>query len=300
MWTEQIAGALLVLSSAVAFSSKAVIVKLAFKSDVDAVTLLALRMIYSAPFFLVVAVVSSKKSARSLSRKDILGTLLCGAVGYYLASLFDFIGLQYIPAALERLILFIYPTFVVILGVLIHRTPVRRPVVLALALCYGGIASVFLSDVGLLRRDALTGSLFVLGSAGAYAIYLVFGGSLMLRIGSMRFTALSMLVSTLCVLIHLAAVHPYTLLNLGLEVHLYSLLMAVVATVLPSLLLAAGIRRVGPGPAAVIGSAGPVSTILLASWFLDEPFTAAQALGTALVLSGVLLVSLSKKQEPGK
>lgn len=298
MWTEQLAGAALVFASAIAFSSKAVIVKLAFKSNVDAVTLLALRMIYSAPFFLIVAVVSSKKSTHRLTPRDLLGTVLCGMVGYYLASLFDFIGLQYIPAALERLILFIYPTFVVLLAFLIYKTGVQRPVLVALGLCYGGILFVFLSDVGLLQPAAIKGSLFVVGSAAAYAFYLVLGGSLMLRIGSMRFTALAMLISTVCVLVHLLLVHPSSILHLSLEVHLYSLLMAVVATVLPSLLFAAGLRRIGAGPAAVVASAGPVSTILLAWWFLGESFTWVQAIGTALVLAGVLVVSLSKKQEP--
>jgi drug/metabolite transporter (DMT)-like permease len=297
MRTEQLAGALLVLCSAVAFSSKAVIVKLAFKSNVDAVTLLALRMIYSAPFFLLIAVVSSKKSSRSLSRREVMATVFCGVVGYYLASLFDFIGLQYIPAALERLILFIYPTFVVLLAAVVYRKPIRQSLVIALGLCYGGILFVFLSDVGLLDRGALTGSLFILGSAAAYALYLVFGGSLMVKIGSMRFTALAMLVSTGCVLVHLGILHPASLFGLSLELHLYSMLMAIVATVLPALLLAAGIRRLGPGPAAVVASAGPVSTILLAWYFLDEQFTIEQSIGTLFVLAGVLVVSLSKKEE---
>lgn len=300
MWTEQLAGAALVFASAIAFSSKAVIVKLAFKSNVDAVTLLALRMIYSAPFFLIVAVVSSKKSQHRLTRREILGTVFCGVVGYYLASLFDFLGLQYIPAALERLILFIYPTFVVLLALLIYRTRVTRSVLIALGLCYGGILFVFLSDVGLLQPAAVKGSLFVLGSAAAYAIYLVLGGSLMVKVGSMRFTAFAMLISTVCVLVHLLVIHPSSILHLSLDVHLYSLLMAIVATVLPSLLLAAGLRRIGAGPAAIVASAGPISTIVLAWWFLDEGFSWIQAIGTALVLAGVLVVSLSKKQEPSR
>lgn len=294
MWTEQFAGALLVLASAIAFSSKAVIVKLAFQQNVHPVTLLALRMLYSAPFFLAVSIVSSKKT-RPLSRQEWLLTIGCGVLGYYLASLLDFLGLQYIPAALERLILFIYPTFVVLLGALVFKTRITRSVVLALFLCYGGIVFVFASDMTLLEHAALKGALLILGSAAAYALYLVFGGSLMIRIGSMRFTAIAMLVSTACVLVHTAVLDPGDLLRQPLSVHLFSGLMAVVATVLPALLLAAGIRRIGSETAAVIGSAGPVSTILLAWWFLDEPFTPVQGVGTALVMAGVLVVSLSKK-----
>lgn len=298
--SSRIAGAVLVFLSAVAFSAKAVIIKLAFLGPVDPITLLTLRMIFSFPFFLILAVISSKKSrSPGISRGDWFLILFCGVVGYYLASLFDFLGLQYISAGLERLILFIYPTFVVLISVFAFGKRVTKQIAIALVLTYAGIAFVFWHDFGTFGENAWIGGGLILLSAITYAFYLAIGGRLIGRLGSMRFTTLALLVSVGAVVIHFLLTRPLHLLSdVDQKTYGYAFLMAMVCTVLPTLLLASGIRRIGSSAAAIIGSVGPVSTIALAWWFLDEHVDISHAIGTILVLSGVLTVSLQKTDEP--
>lgn len=259
-------------------------------------SLLTLRMAYSFPFFLLLGILSSKKSTRTaISGRDIVLILFCGIVGYYLASLFDFLGLQYISAGLERLILFIYPTLVVLFMALFYRVPLTRRIVLALMLSYAGVLFAFLHDFQRLEKDAITGALFILGSAITYALYLAVGGQLIHRLGSMRFTALAMMVSVIAICVHFLMTRSYLLLiDLSREIHSYAFIMAIMCTVLPAMFLAAGIKRIGSGPAAIIGSVGPVSTIILAYFLLGEPIDGYHMIGTALVLVGVLMVSTKK------
>ncbi|MCE9598655.1 MAG: DMT family transporter [Spirochaetia bacterium] len=300
MNSRTLIGATLVFFSAVTFSAKAVIVKLALGThQVDPVSLLTLRMAYSFPFFLLLGILSSRKSSRTpLGLRDVWLILFCGIVGYYLASLFDFLGLQYISAGLERLILFIYPTLVVLLMAFLYKAPITKRIVLALILSYAGVIFAFLHDFRRLETGAITGGLFILGSAITYALYLAVGGQLIHRLGSMRFTALAMMVSVLAVCLHFLLTRPPDLLlTLPPEIHGYALLMALVCTVLPAMLLAAGIKRIGSGAAAIIGSVGPVSTILLAYWILHESIDSSHIVGTALVLIGVLMVSTRKTVE---
>lgn len=297
MNSRTVIGAALVFLAAVTFSAKAVIVKLALGThQVDPVSLLTLRMAYSFPFFLLLGILSSKKSTRTaISGRDIVLILFCGIVGYYLASLFDFLGLQYISAGLERLILFIYPTLVVLFMALFYRVPLTRRIVLALMLSYAGVLFAFLHDFQRLEKDAITGALFILGSAITYALYLAVGGQLIHRLGSMRFTALAMMVSVIAICVHFLMTRSYLLLiDLSREIHSYAFIMAIMCTVLPAMFLAAGIKRIGSGPAAIIGSVGPVSTIILAYFLLGEPIDGYHMIGTALVLVGVLMVSTKK------
>ncbi|MBL8020062.1 MAG: DMT family transporter [Leptospirales bacterium] len=297
MNSRTVIGAMLVFLAAVTFSAKAVIVKLALGThQVDPVSLLTLRMAYSFPFFLLLGILSSKKSTRTaITGRDVALILFCGIVGYYLASLFDFLGLQYISAGLERLILFIYPTLVVLFMALFYKVPITRRIVLALVLSYAGVLFAFLHDFQRLEKDAITGALFIMGSAITYALYLAVGGQLIHRIGSMRFTALAMMVSVIAICVHFLMTRSYLLLiNLSREIHSYAFIMAIVCTVLPAMFLAAGIKRIGSGPAAIIGSVGPVSTIILAYFLLGEPIDVYHMIGTALVLAGVLMVSTKK------
>ncbi len=298
--SRKAAGALLVFLSAVAFSAKAVIVKLAFKGPVDAITLLTLRMIFSFPFFAALAILSSKNSSYATpSRRDWGLIIFCGIVGYYLASLFDFLGLQYISAGLERLILFTYPTFVVLFSFFAFKQRISLRIFGALVLTYLGIGFVFVHDLGRVGAAAPPGAVLILLSALTYALYLAVGGRLIVRLGSMRFASLALLVSVLAVVLHFTLTRPLHILwELDARTYAYAFFMAVVCTVLPTMLLASGIRRIGSSPAAIIGSVGPISTIVLAWWFLGEDFDLTHAAGTLLVLTGVLIVSLQGKREP--
>lgn len=288
-----LAGVGLVLAAAIGFSAKAVLVKLAYRYRVDAPTLLALRMMLSAPAFLAAALWGrSTRETTPLERRDWVQIGALGVVGFYLASILDFLGLEHITAGLERLILFLYPTLVVLLSALLFRRPLRGREILALLLSYAGIGVVFLHDVSLAGSGVALGAALVFGSALAYASYLMGSGHAIARVGARRFTAYAMTAACGASILQFAATHPLSALRLPLPVYGLGLAMAVFSTVLPAFLMSAGIRRIGAGRAALIGAVGPVSTLLLAYVFLGEPLGPLQLQGAALVLTGVLIVSL--------
>jgi drug/metabolite transporter (DMT)-like permease len=222
-----------------------------------------------------------------------------GFIGYYLASLLDFAGLQYITASLERLVLYLYPTFVMILSALLLRKPVTRRALIALALSYAGIALVFRHDVriGGDMASTLTGGALVLGSALFYALYLVQAGDIIHRLGSLRFTAWAMLASTAFVFAQFALWKPWSALDVPAAIHWICVAMAVVSTALPTWLIAESVRRLGANAASLVGAMGPVFTIGLGAMILGESIQAMQLAGAALVLTGVLLVTLRARAD---
>jgi len=283
-------GALCVVGSAVAFSAKAVIAKLGYRHGADPSTLLALRMGFALPFFVVAAAVTSRGRA-PLPRAELGKIFVLGVLGYYLASVLDFYGLVYISAGLERLILFVYPTLVVVMSAIFFRTPITRRTLFALGLTYGGVAlAVKTETAGASGAGLWLGVAMIFGCALSYATYLVGSGRLIPRLGSLRFTALAMIVSTAAMLVHFVVVGGRFGGHAPI-IYADGVLLALVCTVLPVFLLAEGIRRIGAGPSAIIGAVGPVSTIALAHWLLGEPVHAAQAAGTLLVLVGATVVA---------
>ena len=282
--------------AALGFSIKAIFIKLAYAIPqavpVDAVTLLSLRMAFSLPAFVWVGFQSSR-SAPALSRRDWAALAVLGMLGYYGASIFDFLGLKYISAGLERLILFTYPTLTVLIGVLFMGKVLRRREIGALVLSYAGIGLAFIHDIKFFGATGavLTGGLFVFASSLTYSLYLSGSGPMIQRLGSARFTALAMIVSTLATFIHFFASQPITALIQPLPVYVYGVAMALVSTVLPVFMLSAAIRRIGASKTVLIGTLGPVLTIFFGWWLLGEPLSFAQMTGTGLVLAGVLLVS---------
>lgn len=285
------------------FSVKAILIKLAYAwHPIDAVTLLTLRMLFSAPFFIAMAWWSSRRpNARPLSRADWSSLVALGFVGYYVASLLDFMGLVYITAALERLVLFLYPTMVVVLSALVLRKPVTRRAMLAVVLSYAGIALVFVRDLQASGDAAAlwTGGALVFASAVLYAVYLVSAGGVIARIGSMRFTSFAMLASTAFVVLQFVATRDPALLRVPASIYALSLAMAVVSTVLPTWLIAEAIHRIGANTSSLIGSLGPVFTIGLGVAILGEPMHSVQLAGAALVLVGVMLVTLRPGADGG-
>ena len=292
-------GALLVFVSGVAFSTKAVLVKLAYRHGIDSVSLLALRFGFSAPFFAVAAFGWHLRGKRPapLSSRDQLSIVGLGVLGYYLASLCDFIGLRYISAGLERLILFIYPTLVVVIETWLFKARLGRRQVLALLITYAGIALAFHGELGNYGSDVPRGAAWVFGCALTYALYLLGAGRMVPKLGSQRFTALALLAATAAVLVH-ALLANAKILGLPPAAYGIGLVMALLATVLPAFLLARGIALIGSGPAAIISTVGPVSTILLAYFFLQEPLSLTELAGTALVISGATLVAVGKSAKP--
>ena len=287
-------GVILALLAAVGFSAKAILVKLAYLDGVDAITLLALRMAFSVPFFIGVAVWVQRQAAEPLSTNDKWLVLVLGLIGYYLSSLLDFLGLQYISAGLERLILFLYPTMTVMLSAFIYKRAIGKKVMLAMALSYAGIALVFLHDVGMTQGGSIVlGATLVFFSTLSYATYLVGVGHAIKRIGTTRFTAYAMVVASVASLLQFVVMRPLSALDLPLHVYQLSLEMAIFSTVLPVFMLSYAIRRIGSGSASLIGSIGPVSTIFMAYLFLNETISLLQIAGSSLVLAGVLVISLN-------
>lgn len=286
----------LVAFAAVAFSAKAILVKLAYRHGTDPVTLLALRMGFSLPLFAAIAWWSGRDGhAGRLSGRDRVTIVGLGLLGYYGASLFDFLGLQYISAALERLVLFLYPTIVVLIAAVFFGRRITRRDVAALALSYVGIGLVFVNDLRGDQPHVALGAFWVLLSAICYAVYLVGNGRMVRRMGSVLFACLASIVACLGVLAHFAAARPVAhLWTQPAPVYPLAVGMAVFSTVLPVILMSEGIRRIGASHASLVGTVGPVATIFMGAWFLGEPITVVQLAGAALVVAGVLLISLAK------
>lgn len=295
-------GPLCAVVGVLGFSFKAILIKLAYAwHPVDAITLLTLRMLYAAPLFAVLAWWTGRGTAAPLAAADLRRLAWLGFVGYYLASLFDFLGLAYVSAALERLVLFLYPTLVVLLSALLLGKPVTRRAVLALLVSYAGILLVFVHDLDTAGnpRDVLIGGALVFGSAVFYALYLVQSGPVIARLGALRFVAGAMLASTGFVVAQFVLTRDLGRLAVPPSIHGLSLAMAVFSTALPVWLVAEAIRRIGANAASLIGALGPVFTMGLGALMLGEPVRPVQILGAALVLSGVTLVTAGGPKRAG-
>jgi drug/metabolite transporter (DMT)-like permease len=287
-------GFLITLAGAVFFSTKAIFVKLAFKSTgVDAITLLSLRMLFSLPFYLVAAWLGAKKeSVKSLTKKEWIYVFLLGIFGYYLSSLFDFIGLQYISAGLERLILFLYPTFSVLINTYFFKSKLNKTQVIALILTYLGIGIAY---IGELKIDSgnpqfYFGSFMIFLCAITYSFYLVGTGRMVSKVGVTRYTAYAMLSSTAGIFLHFLLTRNIGAIHFTPTLIWYAIALALVATVLPSFLMSNGMKKIGSNNVSIITSIGPVSTIVQAHFFLGEAVFPLQIAGTILVISGVLLI----------
>lgn len=291
----KLTGILLVLASAILFSTKSIFIKLAYQETVDPVTLLTLRMVFALPFFLVMVFLSGRsEKAVTLTRRDWLVLFLLGFGGYYLASLLDFLGLQYISAGLERLVLFLYPTLTVLITAFVLRRPPSRLTWLAILASYAGMTLVVWQDVHHPSTHLGLGMMLVFGSALSYAIYLVGSGEMIQRIGANRFTGIALSISCVCSILNFLLVHPLTALQVSPRLLGIGVILAIVCTVLPATLLTNGIRRIGASQAALIGAVGPVATLYLGYAVLGETLSGLQALGTAFVLAGVVLIMLKK------
>ncbi len=275
------------------FSAKGVVVKLHYRHQVDAMTVLALRMLFSLPFFAAVAGWQMRRR-EPLSSHDRWRIVLLGLIGYYLSSYLDFIGLQYISAGLERLVLYLTPSLVLLMSIFLLKRRVSGIEWLALATCYGGTVLVFLHDAQQGGANVWLGGAFVLGSALFYAMYLLFSGELVQRVGTLRLVAYVMCISAVASIGQFLLLRPLSALAQPAEVYQLSLLNAVFCTVLPVFITMMAIARIGAPVASLAGMIGPVSTLFLAHWILDEPITAVQLAGTALVLAGIYLLSTKK------
>ncbi|RYF70397.1 MAG: DMT family transporter [Comamonadaceae bacterium] len=291
-------GLTLALLGSIAFSGKAIIVKLAYRHGVDAVTLIMYRMLFALPIFAVMAWWASRGKP-PLTRKDWLGVLGLGLTGYYLASFLDFAGLAYISASLERLILYLNPTLVVMLGWVLYRRGIHWGQAVGMLISYCGVVLVFGHEANLQGANAAWGTLLVFLSAVSYAIYLVYSGELVQRLGSLRLVGLATTVACLLCLLQFVVLRPLSAAVVAPEVIWLSILNATLCTAAPVLMVMMAIERVGAGLTAQTGMVGPLSTILMGVWILGEPFTVWVAAGTALVIVGIFVFTrLARRQAP--
>jgi len=290
-------GLLLAAAGSMAFSGKAIIVKLAYRHGVDPVTLLMWRMLLALPCFVLMAWWAGRGKA-PLTRADWLGVLGLGFCGYYLSSFLDFWGLEYISASLERLILYLNPTLVLVLGWFLFKKRITQRQGVAMAISYSGVLLVFGHELGLAGPHAAWGALLVFLSATSYAIYLTYSGQLVQRLGSPRLVGLATAVACGFCLLQFVLLRPLAAALVPEPVIWLSLLNAIVCTVLPVLMVMMAIERIGPSLAAQTGMIGPMFTLLMGVWILDEPFNMWIIAGTVLVLSGVFWVTRPAGRQP--
>ncbi|MDD2881744.1 MAG: DMT family transporter [Rhodoferax sp.] len=281
-------GLILATIGAIAFSGKAIIVKLAYRHGVDAVTLIMYRMLFALPIFAVMAWWSSRGKP-ALTRHDWWGVLGLGFTGYYLASFLDFAGLAYISASLERLILYLNPTLVLLLGLVLYKRHISRRQAFGMAISYAGVILVFGHEISFAGADAALGAVLVFGSAVSYAVYLSFSGELVQRLGSLRLVGLATTVACVLCIGQFVLLRPMSAALVAPEVIWLSILNATLCTAAPVLMVMMAIERIGAGLAAQTGMIGPMSTILMGVLLLGEPFTAWVAAGTALVVAGIFV-----------
>lgn len=287
-------GLLLAAAGSIAFSGKAIIVKLAYRHGVDAITLVMFRMLFALPFFIAMAWWAGRCQA-PLTRNDWLGVLGLGFSGYYLSSFLDFLGLQYISASFERLILYLNPTLVLVLGWVLYKRKITYRQGMAMAVSYSGVLLVFGHEVSLVGENIALGAILVFGSAITYAIYLTYSGHLVQRLGSLRLAGLATTVACFFCILQFVLLKPVAALDVVPEVIWLSMLNAIVCTVLPVLMIMMAIERIGPGLTSQIGMIGPLSTLTMGAFFLNETFNLWILMGTVLVLGGVFWVTKAPK-----
>lgn len=289
---REIIGLALAAVGTALFSLKAIVIKLSYAYTVDAVTLQTLRMALSVPLFLLIAgVLLGIGRGQPLSRRQWFTVVALGLCGYYAASILDLLGLQYVSAGLERLILYVYPTIVLLIGSVLFGRRIQRREVVGMAVSYVGLAMVFAQDVRLYSEHTALGALLVLASAAAYAVFIAGSGRLIPAVGSMRFTCYAMTAAGVGVGAHFAVSQPTDLMQLPTQVYWLGILLAAGCTVLPSFMIAAGISRIGAERSAAMGMIGPACTLALGNLILDEPLTATHIAGAALVMGGIFYMS---------
>jgi len=286
-------GLALATAGSIAFSGKAIIVKLAYRHGVDAVTLIMYRMLFALPLFVAIAWWAGR-GRPGLTARDWRVVAGLGFSGYYLASFLDFAGLAYISAGLERLVLYLNPTLVLLIGRVLFKRRVERAQLLALAASYAGVLLVFGHEAHIGGGHVALGVALVFGSAMSYATYMVFSGEEVKRLGSLRLTGLASTVACGLCLLQFVLTRPLSAADVAPQVLWLSVLNATACTVAPVLMVMMAIERVGATVAAQTGMVGPLSTILMGIVILGEPFTVWIALGTVCVLSGIWLLARSK------
>ena len=294
---QTLLGILCILIATIGLSFKAIFIKLVYQADptIDAISILAIRFVLAMPFFLLLLIFTNKQHTYArFSFNHIPIFLLLGMLGFYLSAILDFSALAYIPASLERLILFLYPTFVVLISMFVRPAEVTRSIVIALFISYLGVVVVFIELMPQITLELIKGSLLVLGAAIVFAIYTVGSVGPIKQFGSIRFTTYALFAASISTLGHAYYIHGNQLFTRSLEVYGWILPMAIVSTVLPLILMAEGIKRIGASSSSIIATTGPLITITMAYFILGETFGLLQAIGGIMIVLGVFFVAKKK------
>jgi drug/metabolite transporter (DMT)-like permease len=285
-------GILLAVVGTALFGLKSILIKLAYREGVDATTLLTLRLLFAMPFYLAMMLwLLLKEKKRTPTRKDFQTICVLGFIGHYLSAYLDMEGLTYISTQLERLTLYTFPLMTTLLGWLFLKEVISKRVIIALFLTYSGVMLLYWFEVGEVGESATIGIMLVLAAALSFSCYVVFSKVYISKIGSRLFTAISMLASIVYMMIHFSVTRELADLNQSVEVLGYGFLLAFFCTVIPSFLMAEAVARIGPSRSSIVGTAGPIFTIALAVWLLDEPFGLTHFGGMLLVILGVSMLS---------
>ena len=294
-------GVLCVLAATIGLSAKAIFIKLVYLADpsIDAIAILAIRFFLALPFFIFLLWYVNRNQSPDQPKapfnvSHVWVYLLLGVMGFYVSAILDFSALAYIPAGLERLILFLYPTFVVVISFFIRPKEVTRTTIIALLISYAGVVVVFIEQAPLLTPDMTKGALLVFGAAVSFAIYTVASVKPIMEHGSVRFTAYAMFAASGATLAHAFGAHGIGVLVRSLDVYKYILPMAIVSTVMPLILMAEGIKRIGASSTSIIATSGPVLTISMAYFILGETIGVLQAVGGSMIIAGVFFVARKK------
>ncbi len=294
---SKLGGAVLAFGGAILFSTKAVLVKVAYRYEIDTASLLMLRMLFALPLFLAIGIYYGQKhkSDVGILRARKWPLLIYGLMGYYIASFLDMEGLQYIDASLERIIIFIYPTIVVILSYLWLKERINISQTISIVVCYTGIIIAYRGNVQIGDpQQILTGSLYVLGSAFTYSVYLVGSQQMVAKVNSRLYNSVAMCIAATAIIIHNALTNGFNLFDFPTEIYWIALVISTLSTVIPSFMIVEGIRILGANSSSIIGTIGPISTIILASIFLGEQINSTQWIGTFIVIGGVLYLMMAK------
>lgn len=291
---------ILTLLGAVMFSAKGVFIKFAYEYDVDTVTLLTIRMAISVPVYLMIGFYSERFHQHRVSNQQLLAITGFGCVGYYLASYLDMQGLHYISVSLERVILYLYPTFVLLLSVFVLKQRVTRNEILSIIVAYIGIVFIFIETTSSNSNDIFLGAVFVALSALAFAVFLIGSDQHIKMVGSVRFTAYAMSAAGGSVFLHYILSGRAGVLEQHQQVYFWGAVLAILSTIIPSFLMAHGMKILGARIVSLLGIIGPVSTLLLGTVFLGEILSDVQVIGVFIVISAVTFIVISNRPDKDK
>jgi len=286
-------GFLLAITGTALFSVKSIFIKLAYHEGLNADSVLMLRMAVALPVYLAILIWSLRTSDKQPKclQKNIGKIIFLGFIGYFLSSWLDLKGMEFISAQLERLTLFSYPILVAVLGAIFFKTPLTKRIIVSLIITYVGVWVVFNQELSLSGENIEYGTLLVFLAALSFSLYVLMGKKVIYQVGSLWFTSIAMIASSVFVLLYYAVFFDYGGLLITSLAWLWIVLLAIFSTVIPSFMLAEAIAKIGPAQTGVIGTLGPMVTIVLAVWLLDEPFTFFHAIGISLVIGGVTVLA---------